>query len=70
MKMYKLLWQMVFLGLMSQFEVAFGGERGGKVGWFGEIVTHLSALTRFISSVLKRFSAPPQLYKGSCRCVT
>lgn len=51
MEMYKLLWQMVCFGLMSQLKVAFGGEKGGKVGWFAEIVTCLSALTRFISRV-------------------
>lgn len=32
MEMYKLLWQMVCLGLMSQLQVAFGGE---GVGWRG-----------------------------------
>lgn len=31
--------------------MAFGEERGGKVGGFGEIATYLSALTTFISSV-------------------
>lgn len=51
MEMYKLLRQMVCFGLMSQLKVAFGEERGGKVGVFGEIATCLSALTRFISSV-------------------
>lgn len=31
MEMYKLLWQMVCFGLMSQLEVAFGEEGAGEV---------------------------------------
>ena len=51
MEMYKLLWQMVRFGLMSQLQVAFGGEGVGMEGRFGDIVICLSTLTRFISSV-------------------
>ena len=51
MEMYKLLWQMVGFGLMSQLKVAFGGEGAWEVGRFGDTATCLSALTRFISSV-------------------
>lgn len=31
MEMYKLLWQMVCFGLMSQLKVAFGEEGAGEV---------------------------------------
>lgn len=50
MEVYKLLWQMVCFGLMSQLKVAFGGEGIGGGGRFGDTATCLSTLTRFISS--------------------